>query len=105
MVLACSACLTSVLAQIPSPDSLNNIKRVTPPAAEKKWYDAISLRGYMQIRYNRLLETNEKLKCESCDRSWGEHGGLILRRIRLVFSGHLTSKIYFYIQPDLAFCQ
>jgi hypothetical protein len=43
--------------------------------APKKWYDKISLRGYAQIRYNRLLETNGQLKCEQCDRSWGENGG------------------------------
>ena len=54
--------------------------------APKKWYDKISLRGYAQIRYNRLLETNDKLKCEQCDRSWGENGGFFIRRGRLVFS-------------------
>ncbi|HOY15041.1 MAG TPA: hypothetical protein PLY70_17970, partial [Saprospiraceae bacterium] len=37
----------------------------------KKWYDNFSIRGYAQVRYNRLLETNENLVCEQCDRSWG----------------------------------
>lgn len=41
------------------------------PKEPKRWYETISLRGYMQVRYNRLLETNPKLKCEQCDRSWG----------------------------------
>lgn len=70
--------------------------------APKKWYDKISLRGYAQIRYNRLLETNEKLKCEQCDRSWGENGGFFIRRGRLVFSGDVSDRLYIYIQPDFA---
>ena len=31
------------------------------PAVEEKWYDTFKIRGYLQIRYNRLLETNEEL--------------------------------------------
>jgi len=69
---------------------------------KSNWYDNISLKGYLQVRYNRLLETNEQLKCEQCDKSWGENGGFMLRRMRLIFSGHLTKKIYFYVQPDFA---
>ncbi|MDZ7900872.1 MAG: porin [Arcicella sp.] len=68
----------------------------------KKWFDKISLRGYAQIRYNRLLETNDKLKCEQCDRSWGENGGFFIRRGRLVFSGDISDRLYIYIQPDFA---
>jgi phosphate-selective porin len=67
-----------------------------------KWYDNINLRGYVQVRYNRLLETNPNLKCEQCDRSWGDGGGFFLRRIRLIFSGNIHPQVYFYIQPDLA---
>jgi hypothetical protein len=71
----------------------------TPP---KKWYDKISLRGYAQVRYNRLLETNPALKCEQCDKSWGDKGGFFIRRARLIFSGNLSERVFFYIQPDLA---
>jgi hypothetical protein len=69
----------------------------TPP---KKWYESFSIRGYMQVRYNRLLETNDKLKCEQCDRSWGEGGGVFIRRGRMIISGQLTNNVFFYIQPD-----
>lgn len=70
------------------------------PTPKKKWYETINLRGYMQVRYNRLLETNEDLKCEQCDRSWGKGGGFAIRRGRLILSGDITKNIYFYIQPD-----
>lgn len=72
------------------------------PKEIKRWYETISLRGYMQVRYNRLMETNPKLKCEQCDRSWGENGSFMLRRGRLIFSGNIKENIFFYIQPDFA---
>ncbi len=56
----------------------------------------------MQTRYNRLLETNPNLKCEQCDRSWGEDGGLFLRRARLIIYGQIHERVYFYLQPDFA---
>jgi len=67
-----------------------------------EWYKRINIRGYTQIRYNRLLETNPDLKCEQCDKSWGENGGFFLRRIRLVFYGQISERLYFYLQPDFA---
>ena len=68
----------------------------------KGWFETFSLRGYVQVRYNRLLETNPSLKCEQCDGSWGEGGGFMIRRTRLIFSGNVHDRVYFYIQPDLA---
>ncbi len=72
------------------------------PIKEKGWYDKIALRGYMQVRYNRLLETNPDLKCDQCDKSWGDNGGFFIRRIRLIFSGDIHERVYMYIQPDFA---
>lgn len=69
---------------------------------DKKWFDAISIRGYVQVRYNRLLETNEDLGCEQCDKSWGKNGSFFMRRIRVIFYGQLNPRVYFYIQPDFA---
>lgn len=71
-------------------------------STSKKWYDSFAIRGYVQGRYNRLLETNEDLGCEQCDKSWGKNGGFFLRRTRLVFSGQISQRVYFYLQPDFA---
>ncbi len=84
-----------------SVDSLKSTSEIKS-TSEKKWYESISLRGYVQARYNRLLETNSKLKCEQCDKSWGENGGIFLRRIRIVFFGQISKNVSFYIQPDFA---
>jgi len=69
---------------------------------EKKWYESFSIRGYAQVRYNRLLETNDQLQCEQCDKSWGEGGGFFLRRARIIFSGQIGKRVFFYLQPDFA---
>lgn len=71
-------------------------------AQTKKWYDSFSIRGYTQIRYNRLFETNPDLKNEQGDRSLGNNGGLFIRRLRIIFSGQINDRVYFYIQPDFA---
>lgn len=79
-----------------------NANTSSSPKAAKHWYETISMRGYAQVRYNRLLETNGKLKCEQCDKSWGENGGIFLRRMRLIFYGQISKRAYIYIQPDFA---
>jgi Phosphate-selective porin O and P len=68
----------------------------------KKWYENISIRGYSQIRYNRLLETNEDLGCEQCDKSWGKDGGFFIRRMRVILYGQISKNVYIYVQPDFA---
>lgn len=99
----------SSYSQEPKPDSASIPSLVVPKETPKeiaketikKWYEQISLRGYAQVRYNRFLETNDSLKCEQCDKSWGS-GGLFIRRMRLIFSGNVHDRVYIYIQPDLA---
>ncbi len=72
------------------------------PAPSKKWYESIQVRGYMQVRYNGLLQTNEDLVCEQCDKSWGGENDFFIRRMRLIFYGQVSPRVYFYIQPDFA---
>lgn len=68
----------------------------------RPWYERLSLRGYVQVRYNRLLETNPELVCAQCDRSIGGDGGFFIRRARLVLSGDVHPRVSIYIQPDFA---
>jgi hypothetical protein len=77
-------------------------QQTTPSLTEKKksWYESFQIRGYVQGRYNRLLETNAQLKNEQGDRSWGQDGGFFLRRVRIILFGQLHKNVYFYIQPD-----
>ena len=83
-------------------DSIIVVEKKAEEPAPKKWYESIAIRGYVQARYNRLLETNSKLGCEQCDRSWGDEGGFFIRRMRIIFFGQISKRVYFYIQPDFA---
>ena len=94
-VIAATAVLVPALKAQPS-----STAAPAPIPAPKPWYEKLSLRGYAQIRYNRLLETNKQLVCAQCDRSIGNNGGLFLRRGRLVISGDVHPRVYVYVQPD-----
>ena len=83
-------------------NSLTQVSKDSTEKSTKKWYDKISIRGYTQIRYNGLLQTNEDLECEQCDKSWGGENGFFIRRMRIIFFGQISPRVYFYIQPDFA---
>lgn len=72
------------------------------PKKERKWFQSISIGGYIQVRYNGLFETNRNLDCDQCDKAWGEGSNFSIRRARIVLSGQIHPQIYFYIQPDFA---
>ena len=92
------AILACAISSFSYAQDTTTIKTETP----KKWFETVNIRGYVQARYNRLLETNGQLKNEQGDRSWGQNGGFFLRRIRIIFSGQISKQVYFYIQPDFA---
>ncbi|HYM87950.1 MAG TPA: porin [Nitrospiraceae bacterium] len=66
-------------------------------AATKKWYDKISIRGYIQLRYN---VTDDRQLVSEYDSSIGNNKGFQFRRVRLVFSGDVTDWLSIYIQPE-----
>lgn len=87
-------------AQSVTKDSLKSSDKLVAQPSLSKWYDKISIRGYAQFRYNRLLETNPALKCEQCDKSIGEGQTFAFRRARMIFSGDVHPQFFIYIQFD-----
>ena len=87
-------------------------EKVDKEKADKEaWYNKLSIRGYVQVRYNGLFSTNDKVSCDQCDKSWGttstapdakSNNGFFIRRARIVFSGQVHPNVYVYIQPDFA---
>lgn len=69
---------------------------------DKPWYDRIQLRGYTQIRYNRIGATNPHLKNDQGDKSIGDSGGIFLRRARLILQGDIAWFSSVYLQSDFA---
>ena len=90
---------TSLRAQL---TVLDTTTTTTKSNSTKKWFESINIRGYAQVRYNGLLQTNEDLECEQCDKSWGGENGFFFRRVRLIIYGQVNPRVYFYIQPDFA---
>lgn len=71
---------------------------------DKEWYERINIRGYTQFRINSTL-WNDESQAEPYhpgDRSVGPDGEFFIRRCRIIFSGDLSDRLYFYIQPDFA---
>jgi hypothetical protein len=71
------------------------------PAAPK-WYEKYTIRGYTQLRNNRLGTTNSLLACEQCDRNIGDNTNLSFRRARMILSGDVNERIALYFQTDFA---
>ncbi len=102
VAFALTCVYTRSSSQTITPDTIsqktNSVSTSSPKSS--KWYDKLSLRGYAQFRYNRLLETNPKLKCEQCDKGIGENQTFEFRRARLIFSGDVHERLFTYIQLD-----
>ena len=96
-LILCILCLQSntVFSQNLHETNGSNVKQ-----EEKKWYDKMRLSGYAQFRYNRFFETNPNLKCDQCDRSWGDNTGFSFRRARLQYQGQAHERLFVYLQFD-----
>ena len=97
-----AAALTMLLAGTARAQTQTPAPAPAQAPAPAPWYEKIRIRGYGQIRYNRLLETNDQLQCEQCDRSWGENGGVFIRRARVIIQGQIHPRVFIYLQPDFA---
>jgi hypothetical protein len=79
----------------------DSTKKAAAPAKKEHWYDKMSIRGYTQVRYSRLAESNEDFKLNQ-DKSVGKNGGFFIRRGRIILSGDVHPRVYIYIQNDFA---
>jgi hypothetical protein len=91
----------AVAAPAPSP-----LDAPAEPAKEpeKHWYEKVKLRGYTQVRYNRIpgINRNDNLKNSQGDRFLGEDNGFGIRRARLIIQGDVHDHVFIYLQPDFA---
>lgn len=69
-------------------------------ALKDKWYEHISLRGYVQFRFNHVFKKNGPELDVPADRSVRETDSFLIRRGRLVLSGDVTDHLFLYAQSD-----
>ncbi len=92
---------TAVTPMISRPETVVEIPKVEK-VERKQWFENLSIRGYMQVRYNGLYQTNRDLECPQCDRSWGGDNAFFIRRMRIIFFGQIHPRVFLYLQPDFA---
>lgn len=69
-------------------------------ALKDKWYEHISLRGYVQFRFNHVFKKSGPELDVPADRSVRETDSFLIRRGRMVFSGDTTDHLFLYAQTD-----
>ena len=105
-VLAVLVLPATIGAQVQKPDSQPAAPAAKPdtqprPEAPKKWYDRIAIRGYAQVRYNRIFATNPDLYCPACDAAVRYPGGISIRRARLIVQGGLSDQVQVKLETDV----
>lgn len=64
------------------------------------WYEKLTIRGYAQLRYNRLYATEDGFKNDLGDKNIADGNSFSLRRARLVVSGDVTPFLSVYTQGE-----
>lgn len=65
-----------------------------------KWYESLSLRGYVQFRYHGILGSNDPALHVPNDRSVSDYESFFIRRGRVILSGDVSDHLFLYAQSD-----
>jgi hypothetical protein len=70
----------------------------------KPWYDKLSIRGYAQLRFNRLHDTTteKEFRNDLGDRNIAEDNSFSIRRARLIVQGDVAPYLFMYLQTEAA---
>jgi hypothetical protein len=69
---------------------------------DKPWYEKLTIRGYLQVRFNRLYATEDDFRNDLGDKNIAENNRFSLRRARLVVAGDVAPFLAIYTQAELA---
>lgn len=73
------------------------------PQADKKWHEKYTIGGYTQLRFDSLMNgENKRFLQTPTDRGIGGQNDLLLRRGRLKLSGDVSDWLSIYTQLDFA---
>lgn len=101
-----AAPVTATANPAPAPGALATapvkVQAAKPIPAAPKWYDKYTLRGYAQVRDNRVYTSNKSLTCAQCDANIGNNTNFSIRRARMILSGDVNDHISLYFQNDFA---
>lgn len=86
----------SASAAAPGQPNVPAVAKATP-----KWSDRLNIRGYVQFRYNAILDESGPGLNVPNDRSVSRNDSFMIRRGRLILSGDVSDRVFFYAQPDM----
>jgi hypothetical protein len=91
-----------LLAQRKAIEEIRAMKGVDLKSSLKdKWYEKLSIRGYVQTRYTTLMSGEGRGALETFnDPTLKNNNQLLLRRGRMIFSGDAAEHVYLYAQID-----
>jgi len=73
------------------------------PKKEKKWFEKYTIRGYVQMRINDVLDSDGPGAPQTPgDSSIGDRQSFLLRRVRMIIQGDVSEHVSLYFQPDFA---
>jgi hypothetical protein len=86
-----------------APEPVEEKKEEAKPATPH-WYELLKIRGYTQMRYNRIptFDDNEKLVNAQGDKYIGNGSGFGIRRARVILYGDVHERVSVYLQTDFA---
>lgn len=82
-------------------EAMKKAPTAKPAASTPKWFDRLSLRGYLQVRYTTLFDKdNTPNLTVPADRTVLEPDTIGIRRGRVTLSGDVTDRVYVYAQTE-----
>jgi hypothetical protein len=79
-------------------------KTALEKSEDAPWYEKLSIRGYTQVRYNRLptFDDNDDIVNAQGDKYIGNGSGFGIRRARVILYGDVHPLLSVYLQTDFA---
>jgi len=66
------------------------------------WDERFTVRGYLQVRFNRAFTTEPRFENELADQAIAADNRFSIRRARFVLSGTVTDRVLLYAQAEFA---
>lgn len=92
----------------PAPQGAPQLAAAAAPPRAKAWYEKLRLRGYTQMRFNRIAAGDATAPAGVSrlrsihDAGINDTSNFSLRRLRMIIQGDLNDHVSLYFQPDFA---
>ncbi|MBA2538132.1 MAG: porin [Deltaproteobacteria bacterium] len=89
-----------VVEPTPAPVPEPKVEKTEEKKKDPPWYDKLAIRGYVQVRFNRLYASDDDFKNDLGDKAIAKNNSFSIRRARLVVQGDVAPFLFMYLQVD-----